>query len=382
MIDIDNFNFGDKLKALIQSYGIAVITAQIVKIGNTQLTLRLNGSNSDIDAILNSLRNPPSEGEIQQLVNNGIDIHFEHENGCPAYSQDIVSTEEDLFFKGRRVVLYIPQGKSRRFHNRKNSHAPESYQRYHLHFCSTLKQQKRQNKLERYRVSMSKDGIFKYQYIGEQNFSQQKLNVCKNCLLDLEGHRNTYSFDLGKFLDSRPQTVQNNSEVKLLFDGLNVDGMDNDYTSLPDNYRDEWRKISTERKKATNYTCEECNWRPHLSENKRFVHTHHLDTNKRNNLSENLKVLCIDCHYKYHPTLKNNADHKEFLKLQNYKVATVTNIVNVQRNKREISLNTNVKLNIYSEDELYKFIRRGSQVKYTTERKNGVEKHKIIEVNS
>lgn len=381
MIDIDNFNFGDKLKALIQSYGIAVITAQIVKIGNTQLTLRLNGSNSDIDAILNSLRNPPSEGEIQQLINNGIDIHFEHENGCSAYSKDIISTEEDLFFKGRRVVLYIPQGKSRKSHIRKNSHVPESYQKYHLHFCSALKRQKKLNKLERYRVSMSKDGIFKYQYIGEQNFSQQKLNVCKYCLLDLEGHKDVSRFDLGKFLDSRPQTVQNNSEVKLLFDGLNVDGMDNDYTSLPDNYRDEWRKISTERKKATNYTCEECNWRPHLSENKRFVHTHHLDTNKRNNLSANLKVLCIDCHYKYHPTLKNNADHKEFLKLQNYKVATVTNIVNVQH-KREISLNTNVKLNIYSDNELYTFIRRGSQVKYITERINGVEKHKIIEVNS
>ncbi len=52
------------------------------------------------------------------------------------------------------------------------------------------------------------------------------------------------------------------------------------------------------------------------NENRRYIHTHHIGGDKRDSSSLNLKVLCIDCHYKIHQSLAGNHEHSKFLEIK------------------------------------------------------------------
>ena len=60
-------------------------------------------------------------------------------------------------------------------------------------------------------------------------------------------------------------------------------------------YPDNWHEIAEKRKKEFNYCCERCG---HKHEPKKgyCLTVHHLDSNKENNASWNLAVLCQRCH--------------------------------------------------------------------------------------
>jgi len=328
---MSSFSFGDKLRSLIEDSGIEVPKVQIVQVGNSKVSLKFTGTNSEIEAILESLRNPPTREELETLEKDGIEINFENEEGCAPYSKDIITTDNGLFYKGRRVVLHIAEA----YYKNTPSTPVEKLHKYHLHYCQALQEQKAKGNLEKYRVSLSKDGKFHYSFKG-RTVEKQKLNVCQACLRDFYSKeefdkigvkKKTYiqdgetkikldvsDFSLQNFLASQPETVQAGDSPKFLFDGLNVDGMDIDYLSLPTDYRKNWREISIERKKAENYTCQECGWKPTQPKEKKYIHTHHMDKNKNNNLSSNLKVLCIKCHFNYHPSLKEKSkDYKMFV---------------------------------------------------------------------
>ncbi len=389
---MENFTFGDLLKELIESTGIEVIPIQrsIVTINGESRILEFSGSQNDIEIIKQSLEANISFEELKQLEKDGIEINFLNENGCSPYSKELVSSPEALLYKGRRVLLYIIKGNSK---SRSRGNEPKSYHKYHLHYCDTLKRQKMQNSLSRYRVSLRTDGLFKYQYFGEQYFSEQKLLVCGNCLRDLTdlAVRERDKFNLQNFLMSSAK-IEEYSEVQLVFDGIDVSGMDTDFNSLPDKYRDEWREISIARKKSANYTCQECSWKPNSDRQKRFIHTHHLDKNKSNNLSDNLKVLCIDCHFNYHPTNKGNLDHSEFIKMKNASVTTVINIENYTKNnemRKKVSFrDTNSKAYISQkyEQDLYNELEKNQKVSYFIQQAKNKEirktydRVKIIEI--
>lgn len=59
-------------------------------------------------------------------------------------------------------------------------------------------------------------------------------------------------------------------------------------------YTNDWKNIAARKRKERNFTCEECNVR--LEEFRWLLHVHHLDRNKENNDSNNLRVLCALCH--------------------------------------------------------------------------------------
>jgi hypothetical protein len=197
--------------------------------------------------------------------------------------------------------------------------APEKLHKYHLHYCKALKDQKAKGNLDKYRVSLSKDETFHYVF-SEKNggvIKNQKLDVCGYCSRDLQ-NKKPKDFDLAKFLDEQPKTVLYGDSLEFLFDGLNVKGMDLDFNDLSVEYRENWREISIARKKAENYTCQECGWKPRNTNEKKYIHTHHMDKNKGNNLSSNLKVLCMDCHYNYHPTLRKGEEYNKLLKIKRF----------------------------------------------------------------
>jgi hypothetical protein len=302
-------DFGDKLKTLVESYGI-----EVTEHNSEYKTLesRRVVKKSSLQDILDSMS--ISKEELEQLeTGGGIEIGFQNDDGCPAYSTDLTFTEEGLFFKGRRVVLYI----SKAYYENSKSTPVDKLHKYHLHFCKALRNQKNKGNLEKYRVSLSKKGEFHYAFSNRNGgvVPNQKLNVCGYCSRDLKNQPPRY-FNLQDFLETSSQEIPKSSSPKLVFDGLNISGMDMDYNEVSAEYRDDWREISIARKKAKNYTCEECGWSPKSSKEKQYIHTHHIDKNKSNSLSSNLKVLCIDCHYNYHPTLKGNAEHEKFLEIK------------------------------------------------------------------
>ncbi|EJF07132.1 hypothetical protein ThvES_00007650 [Thiovulum sp. ES] len=322
-------NFGSSFKKLVQDSGIEIIERITIKTANGEKRIKLGGSQEENQVIANALSKNLSADEVRILEKSGVEIEFTNENGCALYSEDLIRTDNGLFYKGRRVLLHIAQRTS----VKKNS--PDNLPKYHLHYCKALEMQKNNGNLEKYRVSLSQDGTFHFSF-GDKFISDQKLHVCKTCVKELypnykemgvsderkfyKGeYRNTLNvsyFSLKKHFQTRPETVIDGDSPKLVFDGLDVSGMDMDYQEVSNEYRKEWRKISIERKKAQNYTCQECNWKPRNANEKKYIHTHHMDKNKGNNLSSNLKVLCMECHYNNHPTLKEKQPYKDFLKIK------------------------------------------------------------------
>jgi len=387
MIDI---NFGTNLRNLVESFGIETPNIEIVQIGDSKISLNMKGANSDIEAILESLKSPPSDFELQTLEKDGIEIKFENGEGCAPYSKDIITTDNGLFFKGRRVVLHIAEAY---YENSKLTEASQLH-KYHLHFCQALQDQKAKGNLEKYRISLSKDG--KFHYVFKKNkggiIKGQRLNVCTNCLRDFYSKEKRVSdFDLDKFLNSQTKTVQNGDSPKFLFDGLNLEGMDFDYNSISSEYHKNWREKSIARKKAENYTCQECGWKPLKDKNRRFIHTHHLDKNKSNNLSSNLKVLCIKCHFQYHPTLKYITDYKKFDNEKSYdskflysKQGFVTHISQDRdkndKDRKFIQIDNNLQSLIYSNRKIYDEVKIGSKVEYIEKEFKGKLEADILEI--
>jgi len=385
-------SFGSSLKKMVEDFGIEVPNIKIVKVGDFKVSVDVSGSDSEIQTILESLRNPPSKKELETLEKDGIEVNFENEIGCSPYSKDIVTTENGMFFKGHRVVLHIAEA----FYKHTKYTEVSKLHKYHLHYCQALKQQKEKGNLDKYRVSLSKNGEFYYTF-KEGQVSNQKLNVCRKCLGDFNPDIDFWkldiqNFSLQNFLDSQPKTVQNGDSPKLLFDGLSLNGMDFDYNSVSSEYRKDWREISISRKRAENYTCQDCGWKPIKDKNRRYIHTHHLDKNKSNNLSSNLKVLCIKCHFEHHPSLKDTEDYKDFEKDKSYdskflnsKKCFITKI-EVDRDKNgkyrkfvEIR-NNRLKALVYSTDYLYDEVKVGLEVSYIEKDFKGKKVAEILEI--
>jgi len=62
-----------------------------------------------------------------------------------------------------------------------------------------------------------------------------------------------------------------------------------------------WRRLSRAYREEQNFTCEECGFGgDDLESNydKRFIHTHHINSNELlNTHRDNLKAVCVLCHY-------------------------------------------------------------------------------------
>lgn len=71
-----------------------------------------------------------------------------------------------------------------------------------------------------------------------------------------------------------------------------------DFFSEDNDYVENWQEISTQLKAKNEWTCEECGYQAKDNNDKKNIHTHHINGNKKDNSNENLKVLCVNCHSK------------------------------------------------------------------------------------
>ena len=61
-------------------------------------------------------------------------------------------------------------------------------------------------------------------------------------------------------------------------------------------YTRDWEEISKKYKENKNYTCENCGLKIDDEYDRQYIHCHHIDRIKTNNIESNLKCLCLYCH--------------------------------------------------------------------------------------
>ena len=220
-----------------------------------------------------------------------LDIDIELERGVDISLDDLESTGGLLSYKGRQVLLYIPD------HGRWVQSVIDGTNqgnRFHVGDCTKLDEMRQKGKFDRYVVTTDLGGIFKI--TGQNNVSSHvehnaELKVCKLCLRML----NYRGYDTGPL------------SKKIIFDDFSISDFFATYSTqfryLPkqlldrrSGYSDEWGEISRIYRASQGWLCESCGL--NLQGNRNLLHCHHVSGNKRDNSEENLKALCADCHSK------------------------------------------------------------------------------------
>ena len=235
-------------------------------------------ANSFNDAIVNLELDTDYE-PIDYQLDEGIEVGFSQ-----------VDTEHQLLsIEGRQILLYIKDhGFGNKFEETLKS--PEKGNRFHVAYCTTLKNMEARGRIERYVATNNVSGEFTIAAKAQE--AKAKLRVCQNCLKmlnykgsksDNSAYRHSVEFDLTEFFATY------SSFFRAMPKGTEESNV---------NYSESWSEISKRYREKKNYTCEKC--RVNLSHFKSLCHTHHINGVKSDNSETNLQVLCADCHRKEH----------------------------------------------------------------------------------
>jgi len=185
------------------------------------------------------------------------------------------------------------------------------YPKFHIFNCRTLVQMRNGGKGERYKKTLRDDGTFLMVVSGERSSDARyvPLEICGNCLYQYNAKFNRrYTkpmFNIKEYI--KQPKIEHHQELNPVF-------FKEDLETVPQFYAKNWNQISDELKKIKNYSCQKCGIK--LEEAKKYLHTHHVDSNPSNNIVSNLKVLCIECHSNEfnHAHIKQNINYHKFLK--------------------------------------------------------------------
>ncbi|MBE8717207.1 HNH endonuclease [Cellvibrio polysaccharolyticus] len=216
----------------------------------------------------------------------------------------ISSTQGLLSVKGRQVILFISDHGFKIDDALKNSALGN---KFHVFDCRTLKDMRARNRFERYHVTNNTSGefdIFGTSKSGSPIKDKAKLNVCKNCISQLN------------YQNASKLTAPQRNVIVEKFNPLEFFST---YSSLfsflpkakPENaiygYTEDWEKVSLHFRESADFTCQEC--KVCLVTARKLLHTHHVNGVKNDNSAKNLMVLCLDCHRKEpfhgHMTIKH-----------------------------------------------------------------------------
>lgn len=211
---------------------------------------------------------------------------------------EIEVSDGAFYFKGQSVLAYI----------RDQRGTYSGGYKFHIANCQTITG----SRASRYVITNDTSGAFKINTIndyGETHTSVQRLSVCKNCLrhLSYKGYQSASQsieiyneFSLKEFFKKYQKTTIKQSNYK-------------DAATAPVNqYSVDFKQVSRDYRESKNYQCESCGI--HLKNEKKYCHTHHVNGDKTDNSSYNLKCLCIECHANedMHEHMKESADYREF----------------------------------------------------------------------
>ncbi len=130
---------------------------------------------------------------------------------------------------------------------------------------------------------------------SSKNLYTRNLILCGNCRIETKAKIQSTQ-DFFDELENSQITETNKRQVDL-----------NGYTL-------EWQDISKNFREKKNYTCECCNIE--LSDDKRYIESHHKNGNKTDNSFNNLECLCVLCHsYKDERHVQNSTKRSSRMKL-------------------------------------------------------------------
>ena len=244
---------------------------------------------------LNRLRNLMGATIIEPIADLRIDVltieQILRTTGQEVNVSDVeFASDGTLLFQGRRVILYIRD--------------VAAYQqritlpKFHLANCSKLQEMWERNRSARYVVATRHDGLFRLNITFDgQTWDKQEraLDVCKICL--------------GK-LDWEHYSAQSNGGKRSVFERFSLidffklypispityDPIHSDLTAALNKYSDNFSEISQRYRASVNWVCEGCKSDLSSYKLRMFLHVHHVDGIKSNNLLANLRALCIKCH--------------------------------------------------------------------------------------
>ena len=173
-----------------------------------------------------------------------------------------------------------------------------SVPKFHVINCKTIEEQKQ-------RLNFNGHYVFsnsQIKMIDKFDNVEKEPTVCGNCLglvIGLQKNMKTSEYRDQIISDNKAQGNFEESDLPI---------------DIPTNrwgYTHDWDETSKNYRMKKFFTCEQCgiNLNQNLVDGY-YLETHHLDGNKKNNLEDNLKCLCVLCHSNF------DAIHKENYKKQ------------------------------------------------------------------
>ena len=264
-------------------------------------SLRLNQLDDLLDAVKKfGITGFSKPEEIQKEIQKE-KTKFENEGLDKKELSDISSTNNG------ELITILKDGSIRKtiIHIVDISSWPKEWEpKFHIYNCEKIQEMRGGGKKHRYRASSRTSG--KFFLIKNAKEWEEFLKICSFCLQlynkSNKSNNTKENFPLKKYIED-PISSSHFRDVQL------------DHCSIPNTYTDNWSKISHIKKEIEQYKCSGCGRDFSNPECKKFLHTHHIDADKRNNTYNNLQVLCIECHSKEHnhKHIKNSEAYKEYL---------------------------------------------------------------------
>lgn len=222
----------------------------------------------ELDRKLDELGFPKIQGGSGFQVIKGIDFEEAYKSGSISFEDDGIYLE----YEGRKYTGYMFIQEAYITYNG----GPIKFPKFHLMKCRTIQEFIFTGRFnQRYEWSNSDvNNLIDKQ--TKTKYNDVKLEVCSNCKSDYFQNIE----DTKGFFDSIDKTELEQGKVEVDIFG----------------YVRDKERISKDYRKKQNYTCESCSLRPLSKIHNRWWHTHHIDGDKTNNVTDNLKCLCIMCH--------------------------------------------------------------------------------------
>jgi 5-methylcytosine-specific restriction endonuclease McrA len=172
------------------------------------------------------------------------------------------------------------------------------YPKFHLLECKTIEQQKRNGRFDNHYFWSNSPTVTLTDRVTHKNIKDVTLTLCNNCknlLLENTGEEVYDTEDFHDLLDLNDIQIESNNKEQ-----------DTDINGYPLN----WRTISRAYREEQNYVCEDCGFGGEQLDNnfdRRYIHVHHINSNQKTNTHRNnLKTVCVLCHYSQDEHHMNN----------------------------------------------------------------------------
>lgn len=249
--------------------------------------MKITGYFSELDQLGKRMLPEGADFTLPEVIPDFEPLDFDLVGGIRIEISELDSGKGLISFKGRQVLLYI-RDHSRMFDSTLSD--PVNGNKYHIAWCKVLHGMREEGRFVRYHATNRLDGLFEIDD-GLGRSQDTKLNVCKICLehLNYQG-----SSDRGV-----RKKVFRNFILKEFFAHYStcfIHMPKGFFTNNNSGYTEDWADISRKIRTKENYKCGDCG--VDMSSHKNLCDVHHRDGVKYNNLSNNLEVVCRDCHRK------------------------------------------------------------------------------------